>query len=110
MRAKQSQKSNSVLRLVRCSFISRSSAIILGLVLMLCAVSAARSANGSIAYTYDALGRVITASYDTGVIVIYAYDANGNRTQQVINVNTSTLTWTATATPCTANCWGAGLW
>lgn len=70
----------------------------------------AHAANGSVVYTYDALGRVLTASYDTGVIVIYTYDANGNRTQQVINVNTATLSWTATATPCTANCWGAGLW
>ena len=70
----------------------------------------AQAANGSVVYTYDALGRVLTASYDTGVIVIYSYDANGNRTQQVINVNTATLTWTATATPCTSNCWGAGLW
>jgi YD repeat-containing protein len=68
------------------------------------------AANGSVVYTYDALGRVLSASYDTGVIVIYTYDANGNRTQQVINVNTATLTWTATATPCTANCWGAALW
>jgi YD repeat-containing protein len=89
-----------------------------GLVLAMClgvmanflADHSARAANGSVTYTYDALGRVLTASYDTGVIVIYTYDANGNRTQQVINVNTATLTWTATATPCTANCWGAGLW
>lgn len=49
----------------------------------------AAAANGSVVYTYDALGRVLTASYDTGVIVIYSYDANGNRTQQVINVNTT---------------------
>jgi YD repeat-containing protein len=68
------------------------------------------AANGSVVYSYDALGRVVSASYDTGVIVYYTYDANGNRTQQVINVNTATLTWTATATPCTSNCWGAGLW
>jgi len=70
----------------------------------------AQAANGSVAYTYDALGRVTSASYDTGVIIIYTYDANGNRTQQVINVNTSTLIWTATVTPCTANCWGASVW
>jgi YD repeat-containing protein len=44
------------------------------------------AANGSVVYTYDALGRVLTASYDTRVIVIYTYDANGNRTQQVVNV------------------------
>lgn len=86
------------------------------LALYLLAISApltehsANAANGSITYTYDALGRILTASYDTGVIVIYSYDANGNRTQQVINVNTSTLTWTTTATPCTSNCWGAALW
>jgi YD repeat-containing protein len=70
----------------------------------------AYAANGSVVYSYDALGRVTSASYDTGVIVYYTYDANGNRTQQVINVNTATLTWTVTATPCTSNCWGAGLW
>ena len=72
--------------------------------------SSAFAANGSVSYAYDALGRILTASYDTGVIVIYSYDANGNRTQQVINVNTASLTWTATTTPCTSNCWGAALW
>lgn len=70
----------------------------------------AQAANGSVVYTYDALGRVTTASYDTGVIIIYSYDANGNRTQQIVNVNTSTLVWTATTTPCTANCWGSTVW
>jgi YD repeat-containing protein len=78
--------------------------------LALMAVTNAHAANGSVVYTYDALGRVVSASYDTNVIVYYSYDANGNRTQQVINVNTSTLTWTATTSPCTGNCWGAGLW
>lgn len=72
--------------------------------------SNAYAANGSVTYTYDALGRVTTASYDTGVIVIYTYDSNGNRTAQVINVNTAPLTWTATYTPCTTNCWGSSLW
>ena len=86
--------------------------LLFGLTLLLAfpLFSAAEAANGSVVYTYDALGRVTTASYDTGVIVIYSYDANGNRTQQVINVNTATLTWTATSNPCTSNCWGAGLW
>jgi hypothetical protein len=68
------------------------------------------AANGSVTYTYDALGRVSTASYDTGVFVIYSYDANGNRTQQVINLNAATLVWSATSTPCTSNCWGQSLW
>jgi YD repeat-containing protein len=67
-------------------------------------------ANGSVAYTYDALGRITTVSYDTGVIVIYAYDANGNRTSQVINVNIATLQWSAAVTPCASNCWGGALW
>ena len=74
------------------------------------AFSEARAANGSVTYTYDALGRITTAAYDTGVIVIYTYDSNGNRLSQTINVNTATLTWTTTAMPCTANCWGQGLW
>ncbi len=73
-------------------------------------VSAAQAANGSVVYTYDALGRITTASYDTGVIIIYSYDANGNRLSQVINVNSASLAWTATSTPCTSNCWGKGLW
>jgi YD repeat-containing protein len=82
------------------------------MLVLLCAFvsTTAYSANGSVVYTYDALGRVASASYDTGVIIIYAYDAAGNRTSQVINVNVNTLTWTATSTPCTSNCWGAGLW
>lgn len=88
-----------------------------GIVILICIVLSGlightdvQAQNGSVTYTYDALGRVLTATYDTGVIVIYAYDANGNRTKQVINVNTATLKWTATVTPCTGNCWGAGLW
>ena len=33
-------------------------------------------------YSYDTLGRVLTAGYGNGVTVSYAYDAAGNRTQQ----------------------------
>jgi RHS Repeat len=33
---------------------------------------AATAANGSVAYTYDALGRITTASYDTGVCIVYS--------------------------------------
>jgi YD repeat-containing protein len=60
---------------------------------------AAQAANGSVVYTYDPLGRVTTASYDTGVCVIYSYDANGNRLSQTVNVNTGN-------TPT----WGTGIW
>ena len=35
-----------------------------------------------ITYTYDALGRVITLTYDNGTKITYAYDAAGNRTTQ----------------------------
>jgi len=63
----------------------------------------ASAGNGSVVYTYDALGRVLTASYDTGVIVIYTYDANGNRTQQVTNVNSGTAVWNNFN-------WDAALW
>jgi YD repeat-containing protein len=38
----------------------------------------------SVSYTYDVFGRVLTATYSTGVTVTYAYDAAGNRTSKVI--------------------------
>ena len=59
------------------------------------ASQSASAANGSVSYTYDALGRLITAHYDTGVCIVYAYDANGNRTSQTVNVggNPGTPTW-----------------
>ena len=50
------------------------------------------AANGSVAYTYDALGRVTTASYDTGVCIVYKYDANGNRLSETINVTAAGAT------------------
>ena len=36
---------------------------------------------GTITYTYDALGRLTSASYGDGTIVCYYYDSVGNRTQ-----------------------------
>ena len=59
--------------------------------------------NGSVTYSYDALGRLLSANYDTGVMILYTYDANGNRTQQVINVNTTTGVWGSFV-------WGQALW
>lgn len=61
---------------------------------LLCA-NAATAQNGSVAYTYDALGRIATASYDTGVCIAYTYDANGNRLSEKILVisPTSTGVW-----------------
>lgn len=55
------------------------------------------AANGSVSYTYDALGRITIASYDSGVCVTYTYDANGNRLSQTVNVGSGALTWGAGA-------------
>jgi len=41
---------------------------------------AANAANGSAAYTYDSLGRLIQDAYPTNT-ASYTYDAAGNRTQ-----------------------------
>ena len=60
----------------------------------------ARAANGSVAYTYDALGRLITASYDTGVCIAYSYDANGNRLSEKILV----------VSPSSTGVWGCFNW
>jgi hypothetical protein len=56
------------------------------------AVTTANAANGSVAYSYDALGRVTTASYDTGVCIVYKYDANGNRLSETIAIAVSGTT------------------
>jgi YD repeat-containing protein len=85
--------------------------VLLSAILLACLIQppGANAANGSVVYSYDALGRVITASYDTGVIVIYTYDANGNRTAQTINVNTQPLCL-GTSAHSNPTTWGAGLW
>ncbi len=49
-----------------------------------------QAANGSVAYTYDALGRLTTVNYDTNVCLKYTYDANGNRLSQTVSVSTNT--------------------
>jgi YD repeat-containing protein len=38
---------------------------------------------GTVTYTYDVLGRLITATYSTGAVITYSYDATGNRTSVV---------------------------
>ena len=37
----------------------------------------------SVTYTYDVLGRLATATYSTGAVITYVYDAAGNRTSSV---------------------------
>ncbi len=62
-----------------------------------------QAANGLVTYTYDALGRLASASYDTGVVILYTYDANGNRTEQKINVIATSGNWNGFN-------WGEALW
>lgn len=76
--------------------LNRAAAIGLPVLLMsLSTPSAPHAANGSVTYSYDALGRLLTANYDTGVCIVYSYDANGNRTSQQILVvsGSSTGVW-----------------
>lgn len=55
------------------------------------------SALGSaVAYGYDQVGRLVTAHYDNDTCVLYAYDANGNRTSQAVTTSggaPQTPTW-----------------
>ncbi|SON58435.1 tRNA3(Ser)-specific nuclease (plasmid) [Hartmannibacter diazotrophicus] len=65
------------------------------LVAILSLSSGATSAQSQVLYTYDDLGRLISALYDNSVCVVYSYDANGNRTAQTNSVSgaPSTPTW-----------------
>ncbi len=38
----------------------------------------------SVSYTYDALGRLVRATYDNGATIVYNYDGAGNRTSVVV--------------------------
>ena len=38
----------------------------------------------SVAYTYDNLGRLSKATYSSGVVIVYVYDAAGNRTSYTV--------------------------
>lgn len=81
------------MRLGNCSYTRASLSIVtIGAAMLMLLSTSTEAANGSVNYTYDALGRVVTASYDTGACITYKYDANGNRTAQTILVTTSTAT------------------
>jgi uncharacterized protein RhaS with RHS repeats len=67
---------------------------------VLTALGTVMPAHASVSYGYDALGRVTTALYDNGLCIVYAYDANGNRTSQ---------TNTISSTP-ESPVWGTGTW
>ena len=61
--------------------------IFLTLAFLLAIVAVPSHASG-ITYTYDALGRLITLTYDNGTKITYAYDAAGNRTTQGVTCGT----------------------
>lgn len=58
----------------------RGSAVALALSLVFNGPSATAQSQ-SVVYTYDPLGRIVTATYSNGASVVYSYDAAGNRTQ-----------------------------
>ena len=70
---------------------------------LLLAASAVEAAGGNATYTYDFLGRVTSASYDSGAIILYSYDAAGNRASQTTSVNSTSATWGSFN-------WGSALW
>lgn len=73
--------------------------LLLSSLLVLAASGSATTAAG-ISYSYDALGRVTTALYDTGVCVAYSYDPNGNRTSQTNTISGAPV----------SPIWGSGVW
>lgn len=75
--------------------------IIASLVATTVAATQAPVAAASVAYAYDALGRITSATYDNGVVIAYSYDAAGNRTALVVS---------GTPTPPSGSIWGSFIW
>lgn len=51
--------------------------------ILLCCLSGGALA-GTVSYVYDTLGRLAKATYSNGLVITYAYDAAGNRSQTVV--------------------------
>lgn len=64
---------------------------------------ASSGATGSANYSYDGIGRLVTALYDNGMCVVYSYDQNGNRTSQINSTAVSAATWGT-------GVWGCFVW
>lgn len=64
------------------------------------AAAPALAQSGPVYYTYDALGRAISAWYPDGTCLAYAYDAAGNRT-----IYTSSTIGSPVANPVSAGTW-----
>jgi YD repeat-containing protein len=71
--------------------------------LLMVLASPADAATQAVLYTYDFNGRVTSALYDNGVCIVFAYDANGNRTARTVNTFTGTPTWGTMV-------WGCAKW
>lgn len=56
-------------------------------------------AYASVSYSYAPAGRLTSALYDTGMCILYTYDASGNRTNQTAALHVQ-------ATPV----WGSATW
>jgi YD repeat-containing protein len=61
------------------------------------------AALANVTYTYDNLGRLASAAYDSGVTIYYSYDLNGNRLTQVVQSNSTVGAWGGFN-------WGAAKW
>jgi YD repeat-containing protein len=57
------------------------------------AITFAGVASATVNYTYDNLGRLASAAYDSGVTIYYSYDLNGNRLTQVVQSKSGGTGW-----------------
>lgn len=89
-----------------------------GLAILMTGVVSAPAASSLTVHHYDPAGRLTTTLYDNKTCIVYAYDANGNRTSQRTAAEPSSpqfwgaLTWGAndwTAGPMLP-LWGSGVW
>ena len=48
-------------------------------------LGAAQATSQSVAYAYDRLGRLQSATYGDGTVIVYCYDWNGNRSQYTVS-------------------------
>jgi len=59
----------------------------------LVALTISGGALGSVVLSYDKVGRLTIALYDNGTCLVYAYDANGNRTSATNTGAAATAVW-----------------
>lgn len=67
-------------------------AILLIAVLGMWPIKTSIGADASVSYRYDAMGRLVAASYNSGLCVVYTYDANSNRLSETTGAPSMTGT------------------